>query len=130
MSNSALLAKVARNAQQLGLTATNNGTTVVIANGSNALSVGYASAVIQLPMGGVDGSVSPFLGIGIANPGKLTLTSAISTASTIADVLDGVVAATVLKMLGGFANNVVLSNANASFTAELRGDVDMVGVGQ
>jgi hypothetical protein len=81
-------------------------------------------------MGGVDSSASPFLGIGTTNPGKLKLKSSSTAADTIADVLDSVVAAKVLHMLGGFSNNVLLENSDATFTAELRGDVDNLGMGQ
>lgn len=127
----ALMNKIARNAAQLGLTVNSNtGAAVVIENGSNDLTVSYVAASIDAPMGGVDGSVTPFLGLGVGNPGKLKLKSAISTADTIADVVDSVVAAKVLHMLGGFANNLVLENSDAAFTTELRGDVDNLGMGQ
>lgn len=126
-----IMAKVARNAQQLGLTVSaQTATTVTIANGSNALTVGYVLASIQSPQGGVDPTVSPFLGIGIANPGQISLTSAISTNSNITDVIDGAVAAQVLAMLAGFANDIDLSNANASFTSRIRGTVDLINMGQ
>lgn len=126
-----LMAKIARNAQQLGLTVnSNSGQAVVIDNGSNDLTVSYVAASIDAPMGGVDSSASPFLGIGTTNPGKLKLKSSSTAADTIADVLDSVVAAKVLHMLGGFSNNVLLENSDATFTAELRGDVDNLGMGQ
>jgi len=128
---SALMNKIARNAAQLGLTVnSNSGTAVVIENGSNDLTISYVDASILAPMGGVDGSASPFLGIGTANPGKLKLKSAISTDDSVADVLDSTVAAKVLHMLGGFSNNVLLENSDASYSAELRGDVDNLGMGQ
>lgn len=128
---SALMNKIARNAAQLGLTVSSNtGAAVVIANGSNALTISYVAASIDAPMGGVDPAVSPFLGIGIGNPGKLKMKSASTATDTVADVLDSVVAAKVLHMLGGFSNNVLLENVDATFTAELRGDVDNIGLGQ
>lgn len=126
-----IMAKVARNATQLGLTVlSNSGQAVVIDNGSNDLTVSYVPASILAPMGGVDNSASPFLGLGTVNPGSLKLKSSSTATDTIADVLDSVVAATVLKMLGGFANDVVLENSDATFTATLRGDVDLLGMGQ
>lgn len=130
-NTAALMNKIARNAAQLGLTVNSNtGAAVVIENGSNDLTISYVDASIQAPMGGVDGSASPFLGIGIGNPGKLKLKSSSTASDTIADVLDSVVAAKVLHMLGGFSNNVLLENSDATFTAELRGDVDNLGLGQ
>jgi hypothetical protein len=126
-----IMAKIARNAAQLGLTVnSNSGQAVVIENGSNDLTVSYVAASIMAPMGGVDSSVSPFLGIGVVAPGALKVKSAISTAGTIADVMDSLVAAKLLKMLGGFANDVVLENAAATFSATLRGDADVIGVGE
>ena len=126
-----LMAKIARNATQLGLTVNSQtGSAVVIENASNDLTVSYVAASIDLPMGGVDGSASPFLGMGVVSPGKLKLKSSSTAADTIADVLDSVVAAKVLHMLGGFSNDVVLENSDATFTATLRGDVDNLGMGQ
>lgn len=127
----ALMNKIARNAAQLGLTVNSNtGAAVVIENGSNDLTVSYVSASIDAPMGGVDPLTSPFLGIGVAAPGKLKLKSSSTAADTIADVMDSLVAAKVLHMLGGFSNNVLLENSDATYTAELRGDVDNLGMGQ
>lgn len=126
-----IMNKVARNAQILGLTVVSqSASSVVISNGSNNLTVGYVAASIQSPMGGVDPTVSPYLGIGIANPGQLSLTSSIHTAGSMADIIDSAVAAQVLAMLAWFANDIVLSNDNASFTARLRGDSDLIGMGQ
>lgn len=126
-----IMAKIARNATQLGLTVNSNtGSAVVIENGSNDLTVSYVAPTITSPMGGIDPSVSPFLGVGVVNPGVLKVTSAIHTAGTIADVLDSAVAAKVLHMLGGFSNDKLLSNDDGSFTLSLRGDVDNLGLGQ
>jgi hypothetical protein len=126
-----LMAKIARNAAQLGLTVlSQTASAVVIDNGSNDLTVSYVAASIDAPMGGVDGSSSPFLGMGVASPGKIKMKSSSTAADTIADVMDSLVAAKVLHMLGGFANSVVLENSDATFSAELRGDVDGIGLGQ
>jgi len=126
-----LMAKIERNARQLGLTVlSNSGSAVVIDNGSNDLTVSYVAPTITAPMGGVDPANSPYLGVGVVQPGSLKLKSSSTAADTIADVLDSVVAAKVLHMLGGFANDVVLENSDATFTATLRGDVDLLGMGQ
>lgn len=127
-----IMAKVARNAQELGLTVVSQtANSVVIDNGSNDLTVGYVLASILPPMGGVDPTVSPYLGIGIANPGQISLTSSIHGGSpSMCDIIDSAVAAQVLAMLAGFANDLLLSNDNGSFTARLRGDVDLLNMGQ
>ncbi len=132
MANSVqILAKLARNAQMLGLSVVSQSqSAVVISNGSNNLSISYVLASIQSPMGGVDPTVSPYLGIGIANPGKLKLTSAINTNGNMSDVIDGQVAAQVLQMMSGMDNNIILSNSDGSYSVELRGDADLIGMGQ
>ena len=126
-----IMAKIERNARQLGLTVvSSSGTSVVIDNASNDLTVSYVPATILAPMGGVDGASSPFLGLGVAAPGQLKMKSAISTADDITDVMDSLVAAKVLHMLGWMANDVLLENSDASFTATLRGHSDVLGAGQ
>lgn len=126
-----IMAKVARNAQQLGLTVnSNSGQAVVIENGSNDLTVSYVAASIDLPMGGVSPAVSPFLGVGVVNPGQLKLKSSSTAADSIADVLDSVVAAKVLQILVGIGNDILLENSDATFSAVLRGHPDMLGMGQ
>jgi hypothetical protein len=126
-----IMAKVARNCTQLGLTVlSNSGAAVVIDNGSNDLTVSYVAASIDLPMGGVSPASSPFLGIGVVAPGQLKLKSSSTAADTIADVLDSVTAAKVLQVLAGFCNDIVLENSDATFTATLRGNPDLLGMGQ
>ena len=125
-----IMNKVARNAQTIGLTVVSQTpSNVVILNGSNNLTVGYILAQIQSPMGGVDPQISPFLGIGIANPGQLSLSSASGT--SIPGLIDGAIAAQVLCMLAWFANDIVLlSDDGSTQLARLRGDSDMLNVGQ
>ena len=131
MANSKqVLAKISREAQLMGLTVNSqSASAVVIENGSNDLTVSYDSASIQSPMGGVDPSVSPFLGMGIANPGKIKIKSAVNSAGSVADVLDSMVAAKLLAICSGFANNMILENSDASFRDEIRGHGDLVGMG-
>lgn len=127
-----VLDKLARNAEQLGLTVNSRGSAgeVVIENGSNDLTISYVDASILSPMGGVSDTSAPYLGIGIAAPGKIKIKSAISTADTIADVMDSLVAAKVLAMCSSMANNIVLENSDAAYSAEIRGTSDWLGMGQ
>lgn len=125
-----ILDKIARSCQMLGLEATRGATNVVVANGTNNLTITAEEADIQKPMGGVDPNVSPYLGVGVASPFRLKVKSVEDTNGTIADVIDSTVAANVLKMLGGFANDVILENGDATFTARLRGHHDWVNLGQ
>jgi hypothetical protein len=131
MGNSVqILAKLARNAAQLGLTVNSQSqSAVVIENGSNDLTISYQAASIQAPMGGVDPSVSPYLGIGTANPGKIVITSP-GTAGTVGGVIDSAVAAQVLQLASGMANNIILADSTHPSIAELQGSSDWQNLGQ
>jgi hypothetical protein len=109
--------KIARNAQVLGYTVASQGVdsfgnaTVTITADTGTLTVTYLTAQIQLPMGGVNSSVSPYLGIGVGNPGQLMLSASVSTAGSIADIINGPISANVFAMCAGFANDLILANA-------------------
>ncbi len=128
----AILFKLARNAQVLGMTVVSQSeTAVVIDNGSNDLTISYVDAVFTPSvMGGVDPQTSPFLGIGVGNPGQVKIKSAINTAGTIADVLDSLTAAKVLSMCSALANDLIIENSDASFSGQIRGHSDRIGLGQ
>jgi hypothetical protein len=133
MANSAaILHKLARNAKMLGLTVNSESqTAVVIENGSNDLTISYVDASFSPSVvGGVDSSVSPFLGIGVGNPGKVRIKSAINTAGDMTDILDSAVAAKVLAMVAALANDIRLENSDASASADIRGHSDIIGLGQ
>ena len=131
MAQLKILDKIERNCKQLGLTiVSRTATAVVVDNASNDFTISLVDASILAPMGGVDPAVSPYLGIGVAAPCLIKMKSAISTNDTIADVLDSVIAAQVLRLLCGFANDIVLENSDISFTTTLRGHVDVIGLGQ
>lgn len=126
-----IMAKIARNCEQLGLTVnSNSGSAVVIENGSNDLTVSYVAASIDLPMGGVSPASSPFLGVGIVAPGTLKLKSSSTAADAITDVLDSVVAAKVFKVLVGMGNDILLENSDATFSSTIRGHAELTGMGQ
>lgn len=130
MGNSVqILAKLARDAAQLGLTVNSQTqTAVVIENGSNDLTLSYVAASIDAPMGGVDPTVSPYLGIGTGNPGKIKIKGA--TGSTYAATIDTLTAAKVLALCAGFANNIIIESSDAAFSGEIRGHADLIGMGQ
>lgn len=133
MANSAaILHKLARNAKMLGLTVNSESqSAVVIENGSNDLTISYVDASFSPSVvGGVDSSVSPFLGIGVGNPGKIKIKSAINTVGDMTDILDSAVAAKVLAMVAALANDIRLENSDASASADIRGHSDIIGLGQ
>jgi hypothetical protein len=123
MANSKqILQKMARNAKMLGLTVNSESqTAVVIENGTNDLTISYADASFSPSVvGGVDSSVSPYLGIGVGNPGKIVITCA-----------DAALSATgmkVLAMCAASANSLQISLN--SVVTEIRGHSDIIGLGQ
>ena len=115
-----ILDKIERNCKQLGLTTSRTSASALVAEG---MTITYSSAVIQAPMGGVDGSASPFLGIGVAAPGKIAMDLGGADLSTRAKIQ-------VLHIVAGHANSIVLSNASTSaVNGELQGHVDQLGMG-
>jgi hypothetical protein len=137
MANSVqILQKLARNLQIMGFTIVSQSQTeVVVLNGSNNLQIQYINASFSpAVVGGVDPSVSPYLGIGVGNPGQLALQSVNGT--TIPTIIDGAIAAQVLASMASFANDIVIadnSNANPALAvqlARLRGDSDLLNMGQ
>jgi hypothetical protein len=64
-------------------------------------------------MGGVSDAAAPFLGIGIAAPGKINIAEAMSSLTHLQ----------VLRVCCGHANTIVTS------VGELQGSADMLGMG-
>jgi hypothetical protein len=151
--------KIARNAQILGLTVAAQGydsfgnAYVTITADTGTLSVYYLTAEIQYPMGGVNPMVSPYLGIGVANPGQLMLVSSVSTTGSMTDIINGPISAQLFQMISGMDNDIVLADsltlsgrsatdssiqglppsvggAAAAYWVRIRGDSDLLGMGQ
>jgi hypothetical protein len=115
-----ILDKIERNCKQLGLTTSRTSQSALVAEG---MTITYTAAVIQSPMGGVDGATSPFLGIGIAAPGKIAIDLAAADLDTRAKVQ-------VLHVCSGHANSIVLSNAaTPAVEGEIQGHADLHGMG-
>lgn len=107
-----ILDKIQRNCEQLGISVSRTDAETLVAAG---MTITYSEAVIDKPMGGIDDSVSPFLGIGVANPGKLELDSIPSSLDEFR----------VLRIMSGMANNIVVAGLG-----ELEGSSDLLGMGQ
>ncbi len=138
MSNEiSILNKIARNLERVGETVTRSGNDVVVENGANDLTISYDAATIQSPEGGVSDACSPFLGIGIANPGKIRIEGADECncdCETVGTLLDTAIAARVFHVVSGHANHIILAKPNggggcALADVEILGSVDLVGLG-
>lgn len=131
MANSAaILHKLARNAKMLGMTVNSESqTAVVIENGSNDLTISYVDASFSPSVvGGVDSSVSPYLGIGVGNPGKLKIKGA--AGATLALTIDTIVAVRVVAMCAALANDIQISGSGDQDLGVIRGHSDIIGLGQ
>ena len=131
MANSKqILQKLAGNTRMLGLTVNSESqTAVVIENGSNDLTISYVDASFSPSVvGGVDSSVSPYLGIGVSNPGKIKIKGA--AGATFALTIDTIVAAKVLAMCAAMANDIQISGSGDQDLGVVRGHSDLIGLGQ
>ena len=120
------LDKIKRNLDAVGVAATRNATSVTAAG----LTVSYVDASLQSPMGGVDGSASPYLGIGVANPGSLKIKGAAGE-NTIAAIFVAAADLAVLACCARFANDVVVEAGDTTAElARLAGHPDLKMMGQ
>lgn len=121
-----VLDKIKRNLDAVGVAATRNVSSVTAAG----LTISYVDASIQSPMGGVDGNSSPFLGIGIGNPGSIKIKGAAGE-NTIAAIFVAASDLAVLACCTRFANDVVVEAGDtATQLARIAGHADLIGMGQ
>jgi len=106
-----ILDKIERNCSQLGIAVTRNDLNTLTAAG---MVITYVDAVIEKPMGGIDDSTSPFLGIGVANPGVIDIDTDPSTLDEFR----------VLRIVAGMANDITIPSGR------LEGHADLLGMGQ
>jgi hypothetical protein len=127
MANSSqILDKIKRNLEQMGVPATRGASSVV----ASGLTISYSPASIQAPMGGVDGDSSPFLGMGIANPGKIKIKGAAGE-NSIAAMCASEADAKVWAVCSRFANNVIAEAGDTTAQlAEIQGHPDLLSMGQ
>lgn len=127
MANSVqVLDKIKRNLDAVGVSATRNATSVTAAG----LTISYVDASIQSPMGGVSDASSPFLGIGIANPGSIKIKGAAGE-NTIAGIFVNSSDLAVLACCARFANDVIVEAGDTTTElARLAGHPDLKMMGQ
>lgn len=128
---SAILQKISRNMKQRGYAAVEyTGTSVLVTKtGGDVLTVTYVAKSIQAPMGGIDPTVSPFLGVGIQAPGSLKMKGAAGE-NTLAAIMDTAEAAALLSELAGFGNDMVIEAGDSTTAlATLSGSADAIGLG-
>ena len=125
-----ILDKISRNMKQRGYTAERVGETVEVAKtGGDKLTVSYVDASIQSPMGGIDDTNSPFLGIGTANPGQIKIKGAAGETS-ISAIIDTVEALSLMHEVAGYANDIVVeSGDDTTELARIHGHEHLVGLG-
>jgi hypothetical protein len=127
-----LFKKLARNFDMMGIAYTTDVNTYITVG---SLKISYAPANIQQPMGGVDGTNSPFLGVGIQSPGFVSVYDATPGHDTVAEVITSETDLKVLSQVILLGNSVLLSGRNAGNTADvllarLQSNIDVLGAGQ
>ena len=123
-----ILDKIKRNLDILGIAATRNAESVSLDDNDRIIS--YVDSDLKKPMGGVDPSSSPYLGIGIANPGQLKLKGAAGE-NALADIFDDEVTLRAWAVMGNFANDkTVEAGDSSSELARIEGHEDLPGMGQ
>lgn len=124
----AILDKIKRNLDILGIAATRNQDDVTLDASSRIIS--YEDSDIKAPMGGVDPDVSPFLGIGVANPGQLKMKGS-GGENAITAILDDEETLRAWGVMGNFANDKILEAGDTSAElARVEGHPDLIGMGQ
>jgi hypothetical protein len=111
-----ILDKIQRNCEQRAISVSRTDAETLSAAG---LTITYEDAEIQAPMGGVDDSINPYLGIGTANPGKIKIDGA----------LDSLAKLRVVRIASGHANDIELVNSGIE-DGVLEGHADLLGMGQ
>lgn len=125
MNKTQILNKIKRNLDMLKISATQDATSITV----DTAVISCVDAAIQAPMGGVNGAVSPFLGIGVAAPGQIKLKGAAGE-NTVAAIVDSELRAIVLSLLVAFANDVVIEAGDATTQlALIPGSVDLQVMG-
>lgn len=102
---------------------------IKVKNGSNDLVISYQSHSLPSPKAGIDGTVTPFLGMKDAMPVVFKIKSSIATSGSVKDVIDSDVAVRVLMLMTTFGNDLLLENSTGSFSKVFYPIVDHVGVG-
>ena len=123
-----ILDKIKRNLDQLGIAATRNAADVTLDASSRVIS--YEDSDLKSPMGGVDPQVSPFLGIGITNPGQLKMKGDAGE-NTVAAIMTDADTLRAWAVMGNFANDKILeAGDSATELARVEGHEDLAGMGQ
>jgi len=128
-----VLDKIERNMKQRGYSdaviVRGNSSLSVTKVGGHVLVVSYVPKAVQLPMGGIDSSINPFLGIGVGAPGSIKIKGD-AAESTLGAIFSEVTAMDLMMECSGFANDVIIeSGASTAQLARLRGSVESIGLG-
>ena len=112
-----ILDKIQRNCEQRAISVERTDAESLKIEGD--VTVTYVEADIQKPMGGVDDSINPYLGIGVANPGQIKVDGP----------LDSLKKLRALRLIAGHANDIELANSGIE-DGILEGHADLLGMGQ
>lgn len=126
MNKRQIIQKLKRNCDMLGIVATTDLETLTV----DGVVVSCVDLSIQKPMGGIDGSVSPFLGMGVAAPGKIKFKGDAGE-NTIAAIMTSADRLKLFSLVMGFGNDVIVEAGDTTTElARIPGAVDVINVGQ
>ena len=124
--------KIKRNLDMMGIanTESNVGGQPQVTITSTGAVIAYQQLDLKAPLGGVDPSVSPFLGIAQANPGQITLQGAAGQ-DTLGAILVNSDVVRAFGMICGFANDkIVLAGDTSAQLAYVEGHETLFNMGQ
>jgi len=122
-----ILNKIARNLSILGISYSQGASSITLSSGEI---ISYVDSDIAAPMGGVNPSASPFLGIGECQPGQLKMKGAAGD-NTLAAIFVSEMILKVWATLGDFANDKIVEAGDTSTQlARVQGHSDMQNMGQ
>lgn len=133
-----ILDKIKRNLQQLGITVSADAQSATTSRRylqAGNMTIHYVDADIQKPMGGIDDSINPYLGIGVANPGVIVVAGLLDADSAIADIVVDATDLRILRVICGHANDISIREGKTDLDvdgaelARLEGHVDLLGMG-
>jgi len=118
--------KINRNINILNIPTTFDGLSITV----DSVVVSYVDAQIQLPMGGIDSSVSPYLGIGISAPGYLKIKGAAGQ-NTFAAIFISALRMQIFKIVGDIGNDIIVEAGDTTTElGRIKANVDFVSLGQ
>jgi len=113
----AILNKLQRDLEQLGLSPVRSAYAVTLGN----VIVRYLDNAMSGPMGGVSAANAPYLGLGAGNPGQIEISGLLDADAALTDIFVTESDLTVLRLCSQFANDIVVLAGDTASVALANG---------